>query len=59
MQAYTSDTFVLPLPTGHPFPMDKYRLLREAVQASDWFRRPWPRRANWLSHMPLATSTTC
>lgn len=33
MRAFHSDTFVLPLPPGHPFPMDKYRLLREAVQA--------------------------
>jgi acetoin utilization deacetylase AcuC-like enzyme len=32
MLAYHSDTFVLPLPPGHRFPMPKYRLLREAVQ---------------------------
>jgi acetoin utilization deacetylase AcuC-like enzyme len=32
MQAFHPDTFVLPLPPGHPFPMGKYRLLREAVQ---------------------------
>lgn len=31
MRAYTSDTYVLPLPQGHPFPMDKYRRLKEAV----------------------------
>ena len=31
--AYHSDHFVLPLPEGHRFPMGKYRLLREAVQA--------------------------
>jgi len=34
MQAFHSDHFVLPLPPGHTFPMPKYRLLREAVQAS-------------------------
>lgn len=34
MRAYHSDQFVLPLPPGHRFPMSKYRLLREAVQAS-------------------------
>jgi acetoin utilization deacetylase AcuC-like enzyme len=34
MQAFHSDHFVLPLPPGHTFPMSKYRLLREAVQAS-------------------------
>lgn len=34
VQAFHSDHFVLPLPPGHSFPMEKYRLLREAVQAS-------------------------
>ena len=34
MQAFHADAFVLPLPAGHPFPMDKYRLLRDAVVAS-------------------------
>ncbi len=34
MRAFHSDTFVLPLPAGHPFPMTKYRLLREAAEAS-------------------------
>lgn len=34
MRAFHSDHFVLPLPPGHSFPMSKYRLLREAVQAS-------------------------
>lgn len=33
MRAFHSDQFVLPLPPGHSFPMPKYRLLREAVQA--------------------------
>jgi acetoin utilization deacetylase AcuC-like enzyme len=31
--AFHSDHFVLPLPAGHTFPMTKYSLLREAVQA--------------------------
>ena len=34
MLAYTSDRFVLPLPPGHCFPMEKYRLLQEGVRAS-------------------------
>ena len=34
MQAFHSDHFVLQLPPGNTFPMSKYRLLREAVQAS-------------------------
>jgi acetoin utilization deacetylase AcuC-like enzyme len=33
MLAHTSDHFVLPLPTGHRFPMEKYRLLRERAEA--------------------------
>ncbi|MBA4177199.1 MAG: histone deacetylase [Leptothrix sp. (in: Bacteria)] len=32
--AYHSDQFVLPLPPGHSFPMSKYRLLREAAEAT-------------------------
>ncbi|MGI9628650.1 MAG: histone deacetylase family protein [Longimicrobiales bacterium] len=31
MHAYYCDHFVLPLPDGHRFPMEKYRLLRERV----------------------------
>ena len=34
MKAFHADAFVLPLPEGHSFPMPKYRLLREAVQAT-------------------------
>jgi len=34
MRAYHSDHFVLPLPPGHSFPMTKYRLLREAAEAT-------------------------
>lgn len=33
MQAFYSDHFVLPLPQGHRFPMRKYALLREGLQA--------------------------
>jgi acetoin utilization deacetylase AcuC-like enzyme len=32
VHAYTADTFVLPLPPGHRFPMSKYALLREACE---------------------------
>jgi acetoin utilization deacetylase AcuC-like enzyme len=31
MDIYYSDHFVLPLPDGHRFPMQKYALLREAI----------------------------
>lgn len=34
MKAFYSDTFVLPLPPAHRFPMAKYRLLYERVQQS-------------------------
>ena len=33
MHAYYADHFVLPLPAGHRFPMDKYRLLRDRLVA--------------------------
>jgi acetoin utilization deacetylase AcuC-like enzyme len=31
MRAYYADQFVLPLPPGHRFPMEKYRLLRDRL----------------------------
>ena len=31
MQAFYSDQFVLPLPQGHRFPMEKYRMLRDQL----------------------------
>ena len=34
MQIFYSDSFVLPLPPGHRFPMQKYALLRERVAAA-------------------------
>ncbi len=34
MKAYYCHHFVLPLPEGHSFPMDKYRLLYERVKAN-------------------------
>ena len=37
MQLHYSDTFVLPLPPGHRFPMRKYALLREALAQSGLF----------------------
>ena len=38
MQAFHSDHFVLPLPDGHRFPMQKYRLLREAAESEPGLR---------------------
>lgn len=34
IEAFYTDEFVLPLPAGHRFPMEKYRILRNKVQAS-------------------------
>jgi acetoin utilization deacetylase AcuC-like enzyme len=34
MKLFYSDTFVLPLPEGHRFPMEKYRRLRERLVAA-------------------------
>lgn len=36
MQIFYTDHFVLPIPAGHRFPMQKYRLLHEQVQHADW-----------------------
>ena len=38
MQIFYTDHFVLPLPEGHRFPMVKYALLRERVEAADLSR---------------------
>jgi len=34
LRVFYSDPFVLPLPEGHRFPMEKYVLLRRRVEAS-------------------------
>jgi acetoin utilization deacetylase AcuC-like enzyme len=34
MQAFYSDRFVLPLPPGHRFPMEKYQMLRDRLGAN-------------------------
>ena len=38
VKLFYTDHFVLPLPDEHPFPMSKYRLLRERIVAADWAR---------------------
>lgn len=38
MKIFYSDTFELPLPEKHRFPMSKYRLLREKIASSSKFR---------------------
>lgn len=39
--AFYSDAFELPLPERHRFPMEKYRLLREHLQVSEFNTRLW------------------
>lgn len=36
MQIFYTDQFTLPIPEGHRFPIQKYRMLRTHVQQSDW-----------------------
>ena len=57
--AWTSDHFAVPLPEGHPFPMAKYTLLREAllgegVLAAGNVARSEPAPLEWLhaAHEP-------
>jgi acetoin utilization deacetylase AcuC-like enzyme len=38
MKAFVTEMFPVPLPEGHRFPREKYRLLRERVDASGLFR---------------------
>lgn len=38
MKAFVTEMFTLPLPESHRFPRDKYRLLRERVDAAGLFR---------------------
>ena len=49
MDIYTTDHCPLPLPPGHRFPGEKYRLLRERVQA------PLPPNATLFQSIPATT----
>ncbi len=46
MKAFYCDHFVLPLPEGHRFPMEKYRLLRESLADLPGLRLQVPAAAN-------------
>ncbi len=50
VKLFYTDTFVLPLPPGHRFPMEKYARLRERLRASGQF-------ADVDFHSPIAAST--
>jgi acetoin utilization deacetylase AcuC-like enzyme len=36
MRVFHTDRFPIPLPDGHAFPIDKYRLLRERIEVDAW-----------------------
>ena len=46
VKAYYTDHFVLPLPPGHRFPMEKYRLLRDRVSQYPGLELMEPKAAN-------------
>ena len=46
MKAYYTDHFVLPLPAGHRFPMEKYKLLRDQVSKTSGIELLEPRAAS-------------
>jgi acetoin utilization deacetylase AcuC-like enzyme len=47
VKAYYTDHFVLPLPPGHRFPMEKYRLLRDRVSQYPGLELREPKAANY------------
>jgi hypothetical protein len=52
MKLFYCDEFVLPLPPGHRFPMEKYRLLRERLQASgEFLDDDFQTLPNWRARM--------
>ncbi len=54
LKIFYTDQYVLPLPPWHRFPMEKYRLLRERVQAEGWRAR-----TGCKSRPPLPTRRSC
>ena len=47
VKAFYTDHFVLPLPAGHRFPMQKYRLLRDQVALFDGLELKEPEAASY------------
>jgi acetoin utilization deacetylase AcuC-like enzyme len=48
LQAFATDRFEFPLPTDHRFPLAKYHLLRERLEASEFvdsINIAWPEAA--------------
>jgi acetoin utilization deacetylase AcuC-like enzyme len=64
LKAFYSDHFVLPLPEGHRFPMQKYRLIREgvrgAVACAEFLEAPPATDGSLaLAHHPLYIERVC
>jgi acetoin utilization deacetylase AcuC-like enzyme len=57
MKVFYCDHFVLPLPDGHRFPMEKYRLLREAVASLPGVRLEVPDAATDEALLRVHTAT--
>ncbi len=55
MKAYYTDHFVLPLPDGHRFPMEKYRLLRDYVSKTAGIELLEPRAASNMDLLRVHT----
>ena len=53
MEIFYSDTFELPLPEKHRFPMSKYRLLRERIAGAEEFRDATLRIPNGATNLEL------
>jgi acetoin utilization deacetylase AcuC-like enzyme len=47
MHVWTHDRFTFPLPDGHKFPLPKYRLLRERLEAEGWVEAHEPDPIAW------------
>jgi acetoin utilization deacetylase AcuC-like enzyme len=56
MQVFYADQFVLPLPSGHRFPMGKYRLLRDRLAAEQPLIRLMPAQPATDGELALAHS---
>jgi acetoin utilization deacetylase AcuC-like enzyme len=55
VKAYYTDHFVLPLPDGHRFPMEKYRLLRDYVSKTAGIELLEPRAASNMDLLRVHT----
>lgn len=57
MRAFAHDVFTYPLPEGHRFPLEKYRLVREAAESLDGVTVETAEPARWDEIARVHTST--